>query len=79
LDALNLLLSGFGAALSLQNLLYAFVGCILGTIVGILPGLGPVSATAILVPLTFHLSQTGSIIMLAAIYYGAMYVQSPAS
>ena len=73
MDALNLLLSGFGAALSLQNLLYAFVGCILGTIVGILPGLGPVSATAILVPLTFHLSQTGSIIMLAAIYYGAMY------
>ncbi len=73
MDTLNLLLSGFGAALSAQNLLYAFVGCILGTIVGILPGLGPVSATAILVPLTFHLSQTGSIIMLAAIYYGAMY------
>jgi len=73
LDTLNLLLSGFGAALSLQNLLYAFVGCILGTMVGILPGLGPVSATAILVPLTFQLSQTGSIIMLAAIYYGAMY------
>jgi putative tricarboxylic transport membrane protein len=72
-DSAQLLLSGFGAALALDNLLYAFVGCILGTVVGILPGLGPVSATAILIPLTFHLSKTGAIIMLAAIYYGAMY------
>ena len=73
MDSAQLLLSGFGAALALDNLLYAFVGCILGTVVGILPGLGPVSATAILIPLTFHLSKTGAIIMLAAIYYGAMY------
>jgi putative tricarboxylic transport membrane protein len=73
LDTLHLLLNGFGAALSLQNLCYAFIGCILGTVVGILPGLGPVSATAMLIPLTFHLSKDGAIIMLAAIYYGAMY------
>ncbi|MCK7513822.1 MAG: tripartite tricarboxylate transporter permease [Desulfobacterales bacterium] len=66
-DTAQLLLLGFGAALALDNLLYAFVGCILGTVVGILPGLGPVSATAILIPLTFHLSKTGAIIMLAAI------------
>jgi len=73
LDTFQLLLNGFAAALSLQNLLFAFIGCLLGTIVGILPGLGPVSATAILIPLTFHLPATGAIIMLAAIYYGAMY------
>jgi len=72
-DTLDLLLHGFGTALSLENLLYAFVGCIMGMVVGVLPGLGPVSATAILIPLTFHLSQAGSIIMLSAIYYGAMY------
>ena len=73
MDTFHLLLNGFSAALSLQNLLYAFIGCILGTVVGILPGLGPVSATAMLIPLTFHLSKDGAIIMLAAIYYGAMY------
>lgn len=73
MDTFQLLLNGFAAALSLQNLLFAFIGCLLGTIVGILPGLGPVSATAILIPLTFHLPATGAIIMLAAIYYGAMY------
>ena len=73
MDTFHLLLNGFSAALSLHNLFYAFIGCILGTVVGILPGLGPVSATAMLIPLTFHLSKDGAIIMLAAIYYGAMY------
>src|SRR5262245_28047806 len=66
-------MSGLAAALSLQYLLYAFVGCVLGTLIGVLPGLGPSAGTAILIPLTFHLDATGAIIMLAAIYYGAMY------
>ena len=73
MEGLHLLLTGFAAALSWQNLLFAFVGCVLGTLIGVLPGLGPAAGTAILIPLTFHLDATGAIIMLAAIYYGAMY------
>ena len=55
------------------NLLYAFVGCVLGTLIGVLPGLGPAAGTAILIPITFNLDPIGAIIMLAALYYGAMY------
>ena len=67
------LLSGFAAALSPAYLAYAFAGCVFGTLIGVLPGLGPSAGTAILIPLTFKLDPTGAIIMLAAIYYGAMY------
>jgi putative tricarboxylic transport membrane protein len=66
-------LSGFAAALSPAYLAYAFAGCVFGTLIGVLPGLGPSAGTAILIPLTFKLDPTGAIIMLAAIYYGAMY------
>src|SRR2546428_2444722 len=65
--------SGFAAALTPAYLAYAFVGCTLGTLIGVLPGLGPAAGTAILIPLTFKLDPTGAIIMLSAIYYGAMY------
>lgn len=67
------LLEGIANVLSPQNLLFAFLGCLLGTLVGVLPGLGPVSAVAILFPLTTYLPPTGMVIALAAIYYGAMY------
>ena len=67
------LMMGFSIALSFQNLAYALIGSILGTIVGVLPGLGPAAGTALLIPLTFNLSPTGAIIMLAAIYYGSQY------
>jgi putative tricarboxylic transport membrane protein len=73
MEALQLLGAGFAAALSLQNLAFALVGCVLGTLIGVLPGLGPAAGTAILIPLTFKLDATGAIIMLSAIYYGAMY------
>lgn len=73
MEGLQHLMSGLAAALSLQYLLYAFIGCMLGTLIGVLPGLGASAGTAILIPLTFHLDATGAIIMLAAIYYGAMY------
>src|SRR5215210_1915891 len=73
MESLGHLLSGFAAALSWQYLLYAFAGCMLGTLIGVLPGLGPAAGTAILIPLTFSLDATGAIIMLSAIYYGAMY------
>jgi putative tricarboxylic transport membrane protein len=73
MEGLQSLASGLAAALSLQNLAFAFAGCVLGTLIGVLPGLGPAAGTAILIPLTFKLDPTGGIIMLAAIYYGAMY------
>ena len=73
MDTLSHLASGFAAALSPAYFTYAFAGCVLGTLIGVLPGLGPAAGTAILIPLTFKLDATGAIIMLAAIYYGAMY------
>lgn len=66
-------LIGFQNALSPFNLLYCFTGCLLGTIVGVLPGLGPTATMAMLLPLTAYLDPTGAIIMLAGIFYGAMY------
>jgi putative tricarboxylic transport membrane protein len=73
MESLQLLLGGFATALQPTNLLFALIGCVLGTLVGILPGIGPVAGTAILIPVTFTLDPTPAIIMLAAIYYGAMY------
>lgn len=67
------LLHGFGSALSPTNLLWAFIGSLVGTLVGVLPGIGPSSAIAILIPLTTFLPPTPAIIMMAAIFYGAMY------
>ena len=73
MDALNLLMGGFATAMQPNNLLFALLGSVLGTMVGIMPGIGPVAGTALLLPLTFKLDPTASIIMLCAIYYGAMY------
>ena len=73
MDTLAHLMAGFGSALSPVNLLFALIGCVLGTLIGVLPGVGPAAGTAILIPLTFKLDATGAIIMLCAIYYGAMY------
>jgi putative tricarboxylic transport membrane protein len=73
MDAFQHLMAGLGAAMSPGNLMFAFAGCMLGTLIGVLPGLGPAAGTAILIPLTFSLDATGAIIMLCAIYYGAMY------
>jgi putative tricarboxylic transport membrane protein len=67
------LIQGFAIALTWQNLFWALVGCFIGTLVGVLPGIGPVSGIAILLPLTTVLPATSAIIMMAAIYYGAMY------
>lgn len=66
-------MGGFASVLQPTYLLYALVGCLLGTLIGVLPGIGPAAGTAILIPITTALDPTGSIIMLAAIYYGAMY------
>src|SRR4030095_10338363 len=73
MEGLEFLWSGFAAPLTPANLLFALAGCVLGTLIGVLPGLGPAAGTAILIPITFNLDATGAIIMLCAIYYGAMY------
>ncbi|MDR2636944.1 MAG: tripartite tricarboxylate transporter permease [Zoogloeaceae bacterium] len=64
---------GFSVALTGQNLLYAFIGCVVGTLIGVLPGLGPVATIAMLLPLTYELPPAAALIMLASIYYGAQY------
>jgi putative tricarboxylic transport membrane protein len=64
---------GFATALTLDNLLACLAGAFLGTVIGVLPGLGPVTTIALLLPFTFSLTPTGAIIMLAGIYYGAQY------
>src|SRR6186713_2659217 len=68
----NLIL-GFSVALTLQNLWFCFVGCFLGTLIGVLPGIGPLATIAMLLPITFNVSPTSALIMLAGIYYGAQY------
>jgi hypothetical protein len=79
-DTLNELLGGFAAAMTWQNLIFAFLGCLLGTIIGVLPGVGPVAGVALLIPLTLNMDPTGSIIMLCAIFYGTPTGEpSPAS
>ena len=79
MDAFNGLFYGLSVAFELHNLLLVFTGCLLGTLVGVLPGLGPVGAISILLPLTFQLPPAGAIIMLAGIYNGAMYGGSTTS
>jgi len=73
MDLLNNLAMGFGVAFTAQNLLYAFFGSILGTLIGVLPGLGPVATIAMLLPSIYSLDATPALIMLAGIYYGAQY------
>ncbi len=64
---------GFSVAFTLQNLIYAFVGCLLGTLIGVLPGIGPLATIAMLLPVTYGLEPVAALIMLAGIYYGAQY------
>ena len=73
MDLLNNLGTGFQTALTLQNLMYAFFGSVLGTLIGVLPGLGPVATIAMLLPSIYTLDATPALIMLAGIYYGAQY------
>ena len=64
---------GFGVAFTPINLLYAFIGVVLGTLIGVLPGIGPVATIAMLLPATYALPPVSALIMLAGIYYGAQY------
>ena len=73
------LLYGFSVILTIPNLFYCFVGCVIGTLVGVLPGLGPVAAMSLLFPVTLHIPPVSALIMMAGIYYGAMYGGSTTS
>ena len=73
------LIFGFSVAFSLQNLLYCFIGVLVGTLIGVLPGIGPMATIAMLLPLTYNVPPVAALIMLAGIYYGAMYGGSTTS
>jgi putative tricarboxylic transport membrane protein len=79
LETLNSLLAGFATAFTPEVLLYAFVGCVVGTLVGVLPGVGPLAGISLLLPATYGMSATSAIVLLAGIYYGAMYGGSTTS
>ncbi len=72
-DLLQHLSLGFSVAFSLQNVGLAFIGCLVGTLIGVLPGIGPIATITMLLPITFGIEPVGAIIMLAGIYYGAQY------
>ena len=73
MDILNNLIFGFGVALTAQNILFCFLGAMIGTLIGVLPGIGPLATLAMLLPATFYLPPVPALIMLAGIYYGAQY------
>jgi putative tricarboxylic transport membrane protein len=73
MDLIANLSLGFGVAFTPINLMYALIGCILGTLIGVLPGIGPVATIAMLLPATYALPPVSALIMLAGIYYGAQY------
>ncbi len=76
---LHNLLLGFSTAFTATNLFYSLIGCLIGTMVGVLPGVGPLAGISMLLPTTFGLDPTSAIILLAGIYYGAMYGGSTTS
>ncbi len=73
MDVLTNLALGFGVVLTPTNLLVALIGCVVGTAVGVLPGLGPTATISLLLPISVYLDRTSSIILMSGIYYGAMY------
>ena len=73
MDLLSNLSLGFATAASPENLFFCLVGVILGTLIGVLPGIGATATIAMLLPITFQLEPVSSLIMLAGIYYGAQY------
>jgi len=79
MDTWNALMQGFATAATPVNLLWALLGCTIGTAVGVLPGIGPATAVAMLLPITLKVDPTASMIFFAGIYYGAMYGGSTTS
>jgi TctA family transporter len=72
-DILSNIIMGFGVALTWQNVVLCFFGCVIGTAIGVLPGIGPLTTMALILPVTFWLSPVGALIMLSGVFYGAQY------
>src|SRR5688572_29814166 len=79
MDPIDGLLGGFAVILTAQNVYLCLIGSVIGTLVGVLPGLGPLAALALLLPVTFTLPPVGGMVMLCSIFYGAMYGGSTTS
>ncbi|MFS0788325.1 tripartite tricarboxylate transporter permease [Shouchella sp. 1P09AA] len=79
MGAFDGLLQGFAAAFSWEGILFVFIGVLLGTIIGMIPGLGPISAIAIMIPITYGMDPTIALVMMAGVYYGSMYGGSTSS
>src|SRR5690606_38095459 len=78
-EILNSIIYGFEVALSWQNILFVLIGAFLGTLIGMLPGLGPISAIAIMIPLSYGMSPASALILMAGVYYGAVFGGSTSS
>lgn len=79
MESLNDLIYGFGIALDPMNLMYVFVGVFAGTLIGMLPGLGPISALALMIPITFNMPPASGLILMSGVYYGAIFGGSTSS
>lgn len=79
MDIIDGLISGFQIAFSLQGLLFVFIGVVAGTFIGMMPGLGPISAIAIMIPITYGMNPATALILMAGIYYGAIFGGSTSS
>ena len=73
MDVLHSIALGFATALTWQNLIYCFIGVFVGTVIGVLPGLGPVPTISLLLPFSFTMDVASAVILMAGIYYGAQY------
>ena len=79
MGALDGLMQGFHVAFSLQGILFVFIGVVTGTLIGMMPGLGPISAIAIMIPVTYGMNPSSALVMMAGVYYGAVFGGSTSS
>ncbi|MDP5276222.1 tripartite tricarboxylate transporter permease [Chengkuizengella axinellae] len=79
MEVIENILNGFAVALSLKNMLFVFIGVLSGTVIGMLPGLGPISAIAIMIPLSYGMEPASALILMAGVYYGAIFGGSTSS
>ncbi|HVL76743.1 MAG TPA: tripartite tricarboxylate transporter permease [Noviherbaspirillum sp.] len=79
MEALESMLYGFGVALQPENLMYVFIGVFAGTIIGMVPGLGPISALALMIPITYAMNPASGLILMSGVYYGAIFGGSTSS
>ena len=79
MDTFESILYGFQVALTWQNIMFVFIGVLAGTIIGMLPGLGPISAIAVMIPLSYGMDPASALILMAGVYYGAIFGGSTSS